>query len=260
LSANDVARERMRLYLVALQFLTIIPLPFSVRCEEKDLGRSMAFFPLVGLTIGGVLVGTDFILARFLPRQLVDMLLIAAMTAMTGALHLDGLADVCDGLAARGGRERFLAVMKDSRIGAVGVVGLILGLSLKYGALNALPAGIRREALFFFPAAARFSQVLMTVGARQARSDGLGALFVSGAGGCQLAVAGLTALGVTFLCLGVRGIFSLLAALLVTLGLKRWFQRRLEGVTGDVIGCVSEVNEIVVLFVIVALAGGGSEA
>ncbi|HLO25805.1 MAG TPA: adenosylcobinamide-GDP ribazoletransferase, partial [Geobacteraceae bacterium] len=59
----------MRLYIIALQFLTIIPLPFSVRCEERDLGRSMAFFPLVGLTLGGLLVGADFILARFLPWQ-----------------------------------------------------------------------------------------------------------------------------------------------------------------------------------------------
>ncbi|MCM2359559.1 MAG: adenosylcobinamide-GDP ribazoletransferase, partial [Geobacteraceae bacterium] len=125
----------MRLYFIALQFLTIIPLPFQVRCDERDLGRSMALFPLVGLTLGGLLVGTDFLLARFLPRQVADLLLLTLLTVVTGALHLDGLADVCDGLAARGGRERFLAVMKDSRIGAVGVVGLTLGLFLKFQAL-----------------------------------------------------------------------------------------------------------------------------
>jgi adenosylcobinamide-GDP ribazoletransferase len=246
----------MRLFFIAFQFLTIIPLPFAVRCEERDLGRSMAFFPLVGLALGGVLAGADFLLSHFFPRQVTDLLLIAIMTAVTGALHLDGLADVCDGLAARGGRERFLAVMKDSHIGAVGVVGLVLGLLLKYEALLAVPAEIKREALFLFPAAARFSQVVITVGARQARSDGLGSLFIGGAGGLQFAVAGITALAASFLLLGFKGVCCLLAVGVVTLGLKAWFQRRLGGVTGDVIGCVSELGEIVCLLLLVLTFGG----
>ncbi len=152
----------MRLFLIALQFLTIIPVPFPLRCEERDLGRSMAFFPLVGLFLGALLVGADFVLTLRLPRPVVDLLLITLLSAVTGALHLDGLADVCDGLAARGGRERFLAVMKDSRIGAVGVVGLVLALLLKYEALLHIPLDFKREALLFFPLVARFSQVQMT--------------------------------------------------------------------------------------------------
>lgn len=243
----------MRLYFVALQFLTIIPLPFAVRCEERDLGRSMAFFPLIGLTIGGLLVGTDFFLGRILPRQVADLLLLTLLTALTGALHLDGLADVCDGLAARGGRERFLAVMKDSHIGAVGVVGLALGLLLKYQALILIPAEIKREALLLFPMLARFSQVLMTVGSRRARQDGLGALFVGGAGALQFGVAGLTTLAFAVLLLGVRGIYCCLAGCLFSWGMNAWSHRRLGGVTGDVIGCVSELNEILCLLVLLAL-------
>ena len=149
----------MRLYFIALQFLTIIPLPFSVRCDERDLGRSMAVFPLVGLTLGGLLVGIDFVLGRIFPWEVTALLLVMLLAVVTGALHLDGLADVCDGLAARGGRERFLAVMKDSRVGAVGVVGLVLAILLKYEALVHLLPEMRREALFLFPMLARFSQV-----------------------------------------------------------------------------------------------------
>src|SRR6266571_817631 len=80
----------MRLYLIALQFLTIIPLPFAVRCEERDLGRSMALFPLVGLFLGFLLVGVNYILTPWLPRPVVDLLLIVVLSAVTGALHLDG--------------------------------------------------------------------------------------------------------------------------------------------------------------------------
>ena len=245
----------MRLYFIALQFLTIIPLPFAVRCEERDLGRSMVFFPLVGLTLGGLLVGTDFILGRILPWQVVDLLLITLLTVVTGALHLDGLADVFDGLAARGGRERFLAVMKDSHIGAGGVVALVLGLLLKYEALLQIPPEMKREALLLFPMVARFSQVQMTVGSQRARSDGLGAIFVGGAGVLQFAVAGIFTVAVAVLLLGVKGLYAVLILYLVTWGMKGWFHRRLGGVTGDVIGCVSELNEIVCLLVLLAQYG-----
>ena len=152
----------MRLFLIAFQFLTIVPLPLTVRCEEEDLGRSMTFFPWVGLAIGALLAGTDFLLAPLLPRAVADLLLVVLNSAVTGGLHLDGLSDVCDGLAARGSRERFLAVMKDSRIGAVGAVALMLGLALKYQALLAVPVAYKREALLFFPLVARFAQVTYT--------------------------------------------------------------------------------------------------
>ena len=243
----------MRLFLIALQFLTIIPLPFAVRCEEQDLGRSMAFFPLVGLFLGALLVGADFLLTLRFPRPVADLLLITLLAAVTGALHLDGLADVCDGLAARGGRERFLAVMKDSRIGAVGVAGLVLGLLLKYQALLHIPLEQKREVLLFFPMIARFSQVQMTVGAKNALGEGLGSAFIGTAGIWQFIFAGGVTLAGAWLLLGLRGLYCCLAVYLFTWGLKWWFHRKLGGINGDIIGCVSELNEILVLLVLLAL-------
>ncbi len=243
----------MRLYLIALQFLTIIPLPFSVRCEERDLGRAMALFPLAGLTIGGILTGADYILALRLPRPLVDLLLVAILAVLTGVLHLDGLADCCDGLAARGGRERFLAVMKDSRIGAGGVVGLVLALLIKYQALLLIPLAHKREVLFLFPLMARFSQTQMAVGAERARPDGLGSVFIAGVGGWQLAVAAIMTAVFAWLLSGLRGVACALILFLFTWGAKKRLHRKLGGITGDVIGCVSELNEILCLVIMLVL-------
>lgn len=243
----------MRFLVIAFQFLTIVPLPFSVRCEEEDLGRSMAFFPLVGLALGLLLVGADFLLEPLLPRSVSDLVLIALLSIVTGALHLDGLSDVCDGLAARGPRERFLEIMKDSRVGAVGAVGLVLGLGLKYQALLAMPLEHKREALLFFPLAARFAQVQMTVGAKRARQDGLGSAFVTGAGGWQLALAGVATFAAAWLLLGVAGIACAILLVLLTAAVRSWSHRRLGGVTGDVIGCASELNEIFCLLFLLAL-------
>ncbi|HBA87716.1 MAG TPA: adenosylcobinamide-GDP ribazoletransferase [Geobacter sp.] len=248
----------MRRFLIAFQFLTIVPLP-AVRCDEEDLGRSMTYFPLVGLALGALLAGTDFLLSPLLPRGVADLVLVALLSVVTGALHLDGLSDVCDGLAARGPRERFLEIMKDSRVGAVGAVALVLGIMLKYQALLALPLGYKREALLFFPMAARFAQVQMTVGATRARKDGLGCAFVGGAGASQLVLAGVCTAVVAWLLLGLNGLISMLLLFLLTWGIKSWSHGRLGGITGDVIGCASELNEIFCLLTLLALMRQGGQ-
>jgi len=242
----------MRLYIIAMQFLTIIPLPFAVRCEKEDLGRSTAFFPLAGLTIGALLAGLNWLISPWLARPLCDALLITALAAITGGLHLDGLADVCDGLAARGVRERFLAVMKDSQVGAVGAVGLVLGLLLKWQALVALPIEVKWQALLIFPVLARFGQVLTLIGANQARQDGLGATFLKGTGGGAMIMAAVTAVAVSACLPGFKGVYALAAVCLLTGAGRLFFQRRLGGLTGDTVGCISELNEILALIVIAA--------
>lgn len=245
----------MRLYVVALQFLTIIPLPFSVRCEERDLGRALTFFPLAGLTLGALLVGADYLLAMVLPRGVEDLLLVSILAVLTGVLHLDGLADVCDGLAARGGREKFLAVMKDSRTGAAGAVGLILALLLKYQALLHVAPDMKRQALFCFPMLGRFALVQMTTGSRRARNDGLATAFLGGAGWVQMLAATATTLFFSLLFLGVAGLWLFIASYLLTWALKAWFHRKAGGVTGDIIGFAGELNEILCLLMILAVSG-----
>ncbi len=243
----------MRLYLIALQFLTIIPLPFTVRCEERDLGRSMAFFPAVGLTLGLLAMGLNYLLAPLLPRSVTDLLLLALLAGLTGALHLDGLADVFDGLAARGGRDRFLAVMKDSRCGPVGAAALAFFLLLKYQALLAIPDSQKSAALLLVPLLGRYAQVQCTVGATRARNDGLGAAFIGGVGQFQLLAALGTALSCAYILFGIRGLWLCGGSCLLTWWLRRWSHRRLGGITGDIIGFCCEMTETLTLLLIVAL-------
>ncbi|NVO00220.1 MAG: adenosylcobinamide-GDP ribazoletransferase [Geobacteraceae bacterium] len=245
----------MRLFFTAFQFLTIIPLPFRVTYKDGDMGRSMRWFPLVGLVLGALICGVDRLFGLILPQPLVAALLVAILAAVTGALHLDGLADVFDGFGARGDRERFLAVMKDSSTGAIGAVALVLALLLKYEAIVSLPAASRLGAIILFPAIARLSQVLMTVGSRRARSDGLGAHFVSTAGNLEVFIATLTLFAAAWFLSGVAGIIASLLVALFT-GLSRWyFHHHLGGITGDIIGCISELGEIVALLAIISCNG-----
>lgn len=240
----------MRLYLIALQFLTIIPLPFDTRCQKEDLGRATFAFPLVGLTIGGLLVGLNWLIEPWLNRSLTAALLITALATVTGALHLDGLADVCDGLAARGSRERFLAVMKDSHIGAVGAVALVLGLLLKWQALFAVPSAITWQTLLLFPILGRCAQTLAMGGAQHARQDGIGAAIIQGMGTGQLLVALAVTVAACLILLPVKGMIALTVVCAVTLMVKGYFQHRLGGLTGDIVGCINEIAEITALIVL----------
>jgi adenosylcobinamide-GDP ribazoletransferase len=244
----------MRLFFIAFQFLTIIPLPFSLQWrDEREVGRAMTVFPLVGLTLGGLLAALDLLLTPRLPAGLAAALLLLTLTAITGALHLDGVADVCDGLAARGDRERFLAVMKDSRTGAVGVVGLVLLLLLKWQAIVLLPGQFRWQGLVLAPALGRLAMVAVAANARRARTDGLGAACVAGAGWPQLTLALVLAGGSALVLTGRPGIVALALTLAMGLGFRTYFHRRLGGVTGDIIGCAGELAEITALVVFVVL-------
>jgi len=242
----------MRLYLIPLQFLTIIPLPFDTRCQKEDLGRATACFPLAGLTIGALLVGLQWLMEPWLNRSLTAALLITALAAVTGALHLDGLADVCDGLAARGSRERFLAVMKDSNVGAVGAVALVLGLVLKWQALLAVPVGTTWQALLLFPTLGRCAQVLAMTGSQHARQDGLGAAFIQGMAARHLLAALFITVAACLVLLPVQGLIALAAVFAVTFIIKGYFRNRLGGLTGDIIGCICELSEILALIVLSA--------
>jgi adenosylcobinamide-GDP ribazoletransferase len=244
----------MRHYLLALQFLTIIPLPWHPRCDSRDMGRATAWFPLAGLTIGAMLLLADLALTTLFPRHLTDALLIALLAIITGGLHLDGLADVCDGMAARGDKERFLEVMKDSRVGAIGVVGLVLGLLLKYSALLAVPIYMKRPALLLFPALARFCQVALLSGSRSARTDGLGHAVLSGMGPAHLLIATGSAIIIAWFGLKIAGLAALLLMIAWGLLVRRWFTARLGGITGDIIGFASETAEIIALLAFIATA------
>jgi adenosylcobinamide-GDP ribazoletransferase len=145
--------------------------------------------------------------------------------------------------------------MKDSRIGAVGVVGLVLGLLLKYLAILSLPIQIKRDALLLFPMAARCCQVLITVGATRARTDGLGAVFIGGAGIMQLVSACIITLAGAWLFFGVSGVCAIIPLWVVTWIIRAYFHRRLGGISGDIVGFANEVIEIMCLLLLLVFNG-----
>jgi len=142
-------------FLRALEFLTIIPSPLRREATPREVGRSLVYFPVIGLGIGGLLYGLDQLFQLALPAALVNILLLVALVVLTGAHHLDGFIDTCDGMAAGRSPEERLAIMRDSRVGGLGVVGGCLLLLAKYVSLLVLPGGYRLEGLILMSVLSR---------------------------------------------------------------------------------------------------------
>ncbi len=247
-------KERWALFRLAGSFLTVFPLGQQPDFSAERLGRSMGLFPAVGLALGLLLVISNWLLNPLLPRAVVDGLLLLVLILATGALHLDGVADLLDGLAGGRDRESALRIMKDSRVGAIGAVGLVMVLLLKFLSLYHVPLAQKNAALLLMPTAGRWCQVFLASCSSYIRSaGGTGAAFVANVGRSELLRAGLTLLLAALLLLGVDGLLLCLLLLLSAALLLHYFERRLGGVSGDVLGASTELTEVLCLILLLAL-------
>jgi adenosylcobinamide-GDP ribazoletransferase len=238
----------VRAIVAAFAFLTRLPL-WAGPLRDTDLGRSVAFFPVVGLVLGLVLTGVAFALQGALAPLIAAVLLVALLAALTGGLHLDGVADLFDGLGGgRGDRTRTLEIMRDSRVGAYGAAALVFVLLGKVAALAQALEQHDLLAVLAFPAIARWAVTPMIAFVPYARPEGLGRAFSGEAGPWQVAGAsGIIVLVVV--ALGARLAAPAVGAFLVVTLLALWLRRRLGGVTGDVYGAAIELGEVTVLVV-----------
>ncbi len=239
-----------RPFIFAWHFLTTIPLSQTHHePTAPELAASMAWYPVVGLLIGSGLIVADLGLTVVLAPAVVNALLIVLLVLLTRGLHQDGLADTLDGLA--GGRtpaER-LSIMRDPRIGAIGATGLFLSLILRYTGLMALPHEFRLPAVLCMPAMGRWAMVTLAWISPYARTEGgLAAPFLTHLSWRHVAISTVVlaiALAGGFGAVGAS-LILLAGALIMLVGgrvCRRWF----GGITGDTLGAINEVIEILFL-------------
>jgi adenosylcobinamide-GDP ribazoletransferase len=241
-------------FLQALSFLTILPVRQFSFPEEKGLARSMAFFPSVGLLIGLLLAVAYFLLSFLFSRSLVLWLTLGCLALLTRGLHLDGFSDTIDGFAAGGPKEKTLEVMRDSRIGAFGVVGLILLIGAKYLALDQIVEPSILRSLILMTVMGRNSMVWVCYRSPYARpGEGLAKPFAENLTAREMILSSASALGIGLLLWGVKGALAFLGIGLFSLAFRLFFLRKLNGVTGDILGAANELSELLCLILLIIL-------
>lgn len=228
-------------FLVALQFLTRLPVRLPEMSDARTVGRSLTYYPFVGLVLGLMLAVLHALLGDA-PTTLRAALVLAVWVALTGALHLDGLADSADAwVGGHGDRGRTLAIMKDPHCGPAAVVTLVLTLLLKFASLASL-AGDELLPLVLIPTFARGAIVLLFATTPYVRQGGLGsALATDQSRVLNLALVGL--LSAVTLMIATASLWLLLTLGLLFLIVRRAMMRRLAGTTGDTAGALVEIAE-----------------
>ena len=232
-------------FLIALQFLTIVRVKETLPFDTTSLGRSAVFFPLVGLLIGMLLWGLDWGLRWYCPTGLRSIVVVATLAILSRGVHLDGLADSADGLLGSSDRQRSLAIMKDSAIGTFGALALIGVLLLKVRSLDLVFGEARDAALLVGPMLSRWASVVMAYYSSPARTEGLGAAFVTSVSFREYGWASGFSLLVIFIVAGISGLVLLALVGSFILGATRYCAHRLGGVTGDTLGALGELVETV---------------
>jgi cobalamin 5'-phosphate synthase/cobalamin synthase len=236
----------IRQFVAAVSFLTRIPVPPAEQTVQ-ELGRSARWFPLVGLALGGFYAGAAWLLAPHLPALVVAVLLAGMDAVITGALHLDGLADMADGFGAGRTREDVLRIMRDHAVGSYGSAALIILLLLKVACLSQLIANKRYLwILLVAPALSRWAIVLMMQLAPYARQTtteiGSGALSTH-IRRTELVIASATCIALPFAFGLVRTLACWGVAAGTTLVMTAYCRRRIGGVTGDTLGANTVIAE-----------------
>jgi len=242
----------MRSLAAAIAFLTRIPIPARFRFGAEDVGRSARWFPLVGLLIGGVYVAMLRLLGPVFPPGVVAVLIVLLEALLTGALHMDGLADTADGFGGGHTREDVLRIMRDHAIGSYGAIALILLVALKVTAIAALAQrGQAAGYLILAPALGRWSIVPLCRFLSYARDSKAVANHV---GTAELIWASLIAAAAVAVAAQWRGLVAWLAVAAVSAWFGRFCLRKIGGITGDTLGANVQMGESAVLLAGLALS------
>jgi len=243
----------MASFLIALQILTIFPVPSPKKMELRYIGEGTRYFTLIGLFLGLILAGTAWLALIWLPKITVMAGLTCLLAILAGGSHLDGLMDTADGLGSRREKEKMLEIMKDSRVGAYGVMAACGVFLLKFSLLLSLPAIWQYYLLVLMPAWGRWAISFGACLFPYARPDGLGKPFAQYSGWKEFIIATVIIVIASFSLLSFSALWLILAVMVTVFLLNILIVDRLGGLTGDTYGATCEVAEIVFLTAAVAI-------
>jgi len=241
----------MKSFLLAVQFLTVIPLKIK-EVNEKDLANSAVYFPLVGLLVGLFLLAINYFTSILsLPLLTSNIILVVSLIVITGGMHLDGLSDTADAFLSGKSKEEMLLIMRDPHIGVMGVLSIVSVILLKIGLLVTLSAALKPIALILMCVLSRWDVVLLMFLFPYARKDGKAGVFIRGIKKEIVILAlGLACL-FAFIAGGFMGLVVLLIASSCVYFAGKFTSGKINGITGDTLGAAIELTEIIVLSALV---------
>lgn len=236
-------------FLLYIQFFTRIPVNLQLDCSNENFRRGAMFFPIIGFIVGGIQYLVYLLLNKYLPSSITAIFVVLTFVLLTGALHLDGLGDVCDGFFAfKGGKEKIIDIMKDSTIGVYSCVAIVLDLLFKYNLIKLAIDSYVPQIIIVAPIIARFSVVLLATIGKNAKSTGTGNIFIGNIQTINIVVTAVICLLLQFIFISYKDMAILtFTAIIITLLFNKFCEHKINGLTGDTLGAINELVEILTL-------------
>jgi len=253
-----LVREEIATFLLAVQFLTRMPIPTAIRFSPERQVAMSRYFPLVGVLIGGFSAGVYYLASLLFPNLIALLIGVSAGVLITGAFHEDGLADTFDGIGGGKDRASSLEIMRDSRLGTYGTLALVIVLTVKLATLSTMPLALAILGLTAAHGLSRYSSFLVMATSQYARPAGVAKTMADDVSGGSIFLASLTA----GLCFGLIWYFAgpgyglaATAGLLIShVSIRLFFEKKLGGYTGDTLGATQQVSELGVYLGLIAWA------
>ncbi|GFZ33557.1 adenosylcobinamide-GDP ribazoletransferase [Clostridium zeae] len=240
----------MKKLILIIQFMTRIPINLSLEVKREDFADAVRYFPLVGLIIGAIDLLIYIITSKLFHGMLPAVFAMISHIIVTGGLHLDGLSDTADGIFSGRSKDKILEIMKDSRVGTFGVLALVALLLLKFSAIQDLSEVNIYSALLISPVISRTFMTLLMYKRRYAREkEGLGDLFIGKISLVTFSIALVLGLIITLVLGRIYGFIVIIVGFVFTVCFRAYIEKRLDGITGDILGASVELNEVLVLIV-----------
>jgi len=248
--------EEIKRLVLAMQFMTRLPIPIEIDVEKREFYRTASYFPVVGIVIGSILSLLYFALKNFFSREIVMTFIVAFSYVLTGAMHIDGLSDTFDGLFSNKDKSKMLEIMRDSRLGTNGVLAAIFIVVLKILFLTNIHENITLTALLITPIIGRLSIVFSMMISKSARGgEGLGGLMLGKVGIREFAIAFVISIATSYFILPLAVFVKILTiSLFVTYIVSKYISLRIGGMTGDTLGAVNELAELTALICFVSVS------
>jgi len=249
-------KQQLNLILTAFGFFTRIPVPFKLAFSQDNLNKCNRYLPLIGLVVGGISGLVFYLFALILPQSIAVILSMGASVLLTGAFHEDGFADVCDAFGGGWTKDKILTIMKDSRVGAYGAIGILLMLMLKFATLSEIPVSLWVKTSICGHVISRMMAVWTMHSLNYVREDESSkskpitkALQIK-----DLLIAMVIAIPSLLMFQEAIFFVILIPAFIAKHWLERYFKKWIGGYTGDCLGSIQQLTEVVIYISILAIA------
>lgn len=246
----------MKNFILMIQFLTRIPIHNEIDVDDNSFKNGMVYFPLVGLIVGTLNALVFFSFSLIFSNSIAIILVTLFNVCLTGAFHIDGLADTCDGIYSSRSKERMLEIMKDSNIGTNGSVAIFFDLALRITFLNSISNNNYTiiKAIIVSSVLSKTILVLLSFISTYARKEGgLGNVFIGKITLKTLIIVLIIATLVIYLLVGIKAIFIIIPIILIMILFEKYIKSIIDGITGDILGAASEITEVLVYCIFIIL-------